>query len=360
LTPTRKKPRLRTGAVLALVTLVALAGPGCRGGADEEAAAPTDVAVHVGKVTRETLRAWVSAYGVVEPEPPGVRPTAGARVSPSTPGVVTRVACAEGQRVEKGQLLFQLDPRTADVAAEKARHAAEYARTTLERQRKLIDVEGTSRRQLLEAEQAVAAAESDLRAAETQQALLRVVAPLAGTVARIAVKAGDGVDLTTTLAEIVNLDRLVVSAGVPSAELGPLRAGQAAEVRGDEPSAVIAGTVASIRPEVDPATGTALVRVAVPPGSGLRPGQLVTVRIASEERKDRLTVPAVSVVKDAQGREVIALVANGVARQVPVKSGLRDGGRAEVEGEGLREGLTVVTEGAYALPAETKVHVLAP
>jgi len=272
--------------------------------------------------------------------------------------VITAVACTEGQRVEKGQLLFQLDSRAADVAVEKAKGAADYARTTLDRQRKLIDVEGTSKRQLLDAEQALAAAEADLRAAETQQALLRVVAPLAGTVARIAVKAGDGVDLTTVLAEVVNLDRLVVSAGVPSAELSPLRVGQAAEVVADDPGAPLAGTVASIRPEVDPATGTAVVRVAVPARSGLRPGQLVSVRIASEERKDRLTVPAGSVVRDTQGREVIAIVAGGVARQVPVKTGLRDAGRVEVEGEGVREGLSVVTEGAYALPAETKVRVL--
>jgi membrane fusion protein (multidrug efflux system) len=349
-------------AVLALATLTSVGGA-CRGrGAegDEEAAVATEVAVHVGAVTRQTLHAWVTAYGVVEPEPPGVRPTAGARVSPTTPGVVTAVACREGQRVDKGELLFELDSRAADVAVERARKAAEYTRTTLERQRKLIDVEGTSRRQLLEAEQAQAAADSDLRAAETQRALLRVVAPLAGTVARIAVKAGDGVDLTTTLAEIVNLDRLVVSAGVPSAELAPLRVGQQAEVTGDDAAARLAGTVASIRPEVDPATGTALVRVAVPARSGLRPGQLVTVRIASEEHKDRLTVPVESVVRDADGREVVAVVENGTAKQRPVRAGLRDAGRVEIEGEGLREGLTVVTEGAYALPAETKVRVLSP
>jgi RND family efflux transporter MFP subunit len=270
------------------------------------------------------------------------------------------VACTEGQRVEKGQLLFQLDPRAADVAAEKARVAADYARTTLERQRKLIDVEGTSRRQLLASEQALAAAESDLRAAETRQALLRVEAPLSGTVARIAVKPGDGVDLTTTLAEIVDLDRLVVSAGVPSAELGPLQVGQPAEVRTEAGATPLSGTVVSIRPEVDPSTGTALVRVAVPSRSGLRPGQLVTVRIASEERADRLTVPEESVVKDAEGHWVVALVTDGVARQTPVRTGLRDAGRVEVEGDGLREGLTVVTEGAYALPAETKVRVIGP
>lgn len=352
--------------VVALVAIAILAGLGglvwwVRGGGGSGGAeVETDVAVHVGKITRRTVRAWVTAYGVVEPEPPGMRPTAGARVSPTTPGVVTAVLCREGQAVKKGQLLFQLDPRAADVAADKARHALEYARTTLERQRKLMGVEGTSKRRLQDAEQAFAAAQADLKAAETQQALLRVAAPMAGTVARVAVKAGDGVDLTTTLAEIVNLDRLVVSAGVPSAELGPLRVGQRAEVEGGEGTAPLVGSVASIRPEVDERTGTALVRVSVPAGSGLRPGQLVTVRIVSEERKDRLTVPVDSVVKDAEGRTVIALVKDGRAVQKPVKAGLRDAGRVEVEGEGLAEGLTVVTEGAYALPPETRVRVLGP
>jgi membrane fusion protein (multidrug efflux system) len=350
----------------ALVVLATLAGLGglawwARSGASSgEAEVETVVAVHVGKLTRQTLRAWVTAYGVVEPEPPGVRPTAGARVSPATPGVVTAVLCAEGQRVEKGQVLFQLDARAADAVAEKARRAAAYASTTLERQRKLMEVEGTSRRQLLEAEQAVAAADADLKTAQTQQALLRVLAPIGGTVARVAVRAGDGADLTTTLAEIVNLDRLVVSAGVPSAELGPLRVGQPAEVEGEEDTAPLAGEVVSIRPEVDDRTGTALVRVSVPGRSGLRPGQLVTVRIVSEERKDRLTVPVDSVVKDAEGRTVIALVENEKARQTPVTVGLRDAGRIEVEAKGLHEGLTVVTEGAYALPPETKVRVLSP
>jgi membrane fusion protein (multidrug efflux system) len=354
------RPLLALVLVGILAALGGLVWWGGGGGAREEAAVETDVAVHVGKITRQTLRAWVTAYGVVEPEPPGVRPSAGARVSPATPGVVTAVLCSEGQAVEKGQLLFQLDPRAADVAAGKAREALEYAETTRERQRKLMDVEGTSQRRLLEAERAVAAAQADLRAAETQQALLRVEAPVAGTVSRVAVNPGDGVDLTTTLAQIVNLDRLVVNAGVPSAQLGPLRVGQPAEVEGEGAASPLAGSVASIRPEVDDRTGTALVRVSVPAGSGLRPGQLVTVRIVSEEREDRLTVPVASIVQDAEGRTVIALVEDGRAVQRPVKAGLRDAGRVEVEGEGLEEGLTVVTEGAYALPPETKVHVLGP
>jgi len=46
------------------------------------------------------------------------------------------------------------------------------------------------------------------------------------------------------------------------------------------------------------------------------------------------------------------------AVQKPVKAGAKDGPLIEVEGDGLKEGDTVVTVGAYGLPKETKVRVL--
>src|ERR1035437_189493 len=78
----------------------------------------TDVPVHVAQITRATLRGYVTAYGTVEPEPAGERPAASARVVASVAGVVSQVKCAEGQRVEQGALLFQLDTRAADVAVD--------------------------------------------------------------------------------------------------------------------------------------------------------------------------------------------------------------------------------------------------
>jgi RND family efflux transporter MFP subunit len=325
---------------------------------EEEAGVQTLVAVHVGKVTRTTLRGYVTAYGVVEPQPSGERRAASALVASSAPGVVAVVNCTEGQRVDRGALLFQLDSRAADVAADKARETAEFAEKTLERQKKLIQVEGTSQKLLQEAEQSLEAARADLAAARTQQALLRVTAPLAGTVARIRVKPGEAVDLSTVLVELVDLDRLVVSAAVPSAELAPLKVGQIAEVLADKSGTPVTGSLVYVSPEVDPKTGTALVRAALPARSSLRLGEFVTLRVVTEERKDCLAVPVESVVKNAAGASVIALVQGDKAVQTPVKTGLRDRGLVEVEAEGLRADAPVVTEGAYGLPEETKIRVL--
>jgi membrane fusion protein (multidrug efflux system) len=350
--------RLAIIVIAALAGLVLLVWLRSTRGSEDEVKVETEVAVHVGTITRTTLRGYVTAYGTVEPQPPGEQPAASARIAPSVPGVITAVRCAEGQHVEKGALLFQLDSRAADVAADRARESVDFAEKTFQRQKSLIQSGGTSQKQLLEAEQALVAARNDLAAARTQQALLRVVAPLSGTLARVNVTPGEAVDLTTTLAELVDLDRLIVSASVPSAELAPLKLGEPAEVLADRATASVAGTLVYISPEVDAKTGTVVVRASLPTRSGLRLGQLVTLRIVSAECKDCLAVPLESVVKDSEGNPVIALVQDGRAVQRTVKTGLHDGGLVEVEADGLQAGMEVVTEGAYGLPKETKIRVL--
>lgn len=328
-------------AVIGLTWLVWL-----RPAAEDEADGPTQtlVAVRVAKIARTTLRAYVTAYGTVAPEPAGERPAASAMVAPSVPGVVVAVNVVEGQRVAKGDTMFQLDSRAANVAVD-------FAEKNLERQKKLIQIEGTSQKSLQEAEQ-------QLDAARVQQALLRVQSPLAGTVTHVNVKPGEAVDLTTVLAEVADLDRLVVSANVPSAELAALETGRPAQALPDESATPVAAMLNFISPQVDPRTGTALVRASLPPGSGLRPGQFVTLRIVSAEHADCLAVPIESVVKDEDGATVVSIVENGTATQKRVTTGLRDGGLIEVQADGLQPDMTVVTEGAYALPKETKVRIL--
>ena len=333
--------------VIALAFLVGLAWFVMRLPESEEQGVPdveVDVAVRVGSLTRSTLRGYVTAYGSVAPEPAGERPAASASISPSVAGVVVAVNVVEGEKVSKGQALFQLDSRAADVAVE-------FAALALDREKRLKEIDGTS-------EKSVQSAEQQLDAARVQQALLNVPSPLDGTVVRLLVKPGEAVDLATVTAEVIDLERLVVVASVPSAELEDLRVGQEARFTLDRAAEPVIGAISFISPQVDPLNGTAEIRVALPGGSRLRPGQLGIVRITSKEHPDVLAVPLASVVRDAQGKSVISIVESGVARQRRVTTGLSDAGMIEVEGDGLRPGLTVVTQGAYGLPEETKVHVV--
>jgi len=369
---------------LALAGTVALTG--CkRGGSEEEAKAATEVAVQVGKVTRVTLHARVDTYGTVEAEPATAdKPAASARIASPSAGIAMEASVSEGQQVKKGAVLFRLDTRAADAAVakaqqtvertrpaiEKAKQGLKFAELNLDRQQRLVKVEGTSQKLLQDAEAQVAAAKAELgvanaelaaanaevAAAETQRALLTVAAPFTGTLTRVQVKPGEAVELNTVLAELVDLDRLVVSANVPGAELAAVKTGHKAEILSGDMKA--AGSVVFISPEMDTKTGTALVRVSVPAAAGLRPGQFVRLRIVTEERAGKLAVPREAVYTDHDGQSTLSIVEGDVAKQVTVKAGLRDGDLLEVEGGGVSEGTTVVTLGSYALPKETKVRII--
>jgi RND family efflux transporter MFP subunit len=176
-------------------------------------------------------------------------------------------------------------------------------------------------------------------------------------VARINVQPGQSVDLNTVVAEIIDPKRLVATVSVPAGEAAQVKAGQTAEIFVDNAKTpATTGIVSFVSPSVDVKTAAAPVRLALPEDSGLRAGQFVRARIVTEELTDRLVVPRESVVK-ADDDQVIYVVDGDRAVQMRVKTGLRDGNLVEVEAEGLKEGDTIVTVGAYGLPKETKVKI---
>jgi membrane fusion protein, multidrug efflux system len=345
-------------AVLALAAVAGLAWLRGRsaGEGGESAEVVTEVAVHVGPVTRATLHRYVTAYGRVEPEPATAgRPPARADVGSQVGGVLVGIDCAEGRRVERGAALFRLDPRVAEVALDMARQSLEFAAKTYARQQALMAADGTSAKAVLQAEQDRDAARSEVAAAQTQLDLLTIRAPLAGTVVRVDAHLGHEVEAGVVLAEIVDLDRLVLSAAVPSREAALLKLGQRVEI-GEQ--GATAGSLAFIGSDVDPATDTVRVRAALPAGAGFQPGQFLASRIVAEERRDCLAVPLDALVTRAEEGSWVMAVEGDKAVRKPVTGGLRDGGMVEVAGEGLAEGMKIVVDEAYSLPAETGIRIV--
>jgi membrane fusion protein (multidrug efflux system) len=341
-------------AVAGVAALILIKGLGPKAGEEEEVV--TDVAVHVGKITRATLHRYVTAYGTVEPEPPeNGKPAAGAYLSAPVGGIMAEIRCTEGRPVERGDILFRLDTRLAEVAVDKAAKALAYAEQTYERQKKLLAADGTSQRAFQEAELQLQTAKSDLATARTELSLLEIKAPLAGTVVRINARLGQSVEPNAVLAEVIALERLVVTAQVPSREAGLLKPGQPVDFGA---GSTAAGKLTVVGKDVDPDTDTVLVRAAVPAGAGFKPGQFLTIRIVSEERRDVLAVPEECLVAGPDGATVLMMVEGDRAVPRPVKAGLRDGGLAEVDGEGLQEGQAIVTADAYNITGDTKIHII--
>lgn len=350
----------------AMCTVSACGGGGTATGENAPPEPVPEVTVTVVAVTRTTLHGYVTGWGKVDPESANRgNPPANAAIAAPTSGLVTAILCGEGERVRQGTTLFRLDSRIADVAVERAKQAVRFAEGLVERQEQLGPGQATSQRAYQEAKQQLTAAQSELSTAEVQRRLLDVTAPIDGTVMRINAKLGDATDPSKVLAEIIDLSRLVVNAAIRSVDARQVKPGQRIDlspgappnlVSADSGAPRITATIEYIASQVDSATDTVVVRARVPVTSGLRPGQFVNVSIAVDARPNRLAVPIESVVQGADGPE-IALVQGDTAVRTRVTTGLREGGLVEVEGEGVAEGIPVVVQGAYGLPARTKVKI---
>ncbi len=385
---------------------------------DEDAAeVPAEVPVKLGKVTRATVHRYVDGFGTVEAQPAQAgRPPASARVASPVAGVLAEAHCMQGQKVEKGALLFQLDERSTKAEEEKAqaavdsakaslarlksfprpdqlkvaemqvdrtKRAVEYSKKKNERLVKLVADQLASEKTLQEAELELISAQNDLAIADkqlallkssptpeeiaeaqgkvveaekalagarTQRSLLKIQAPLAGTLLRVKVNPGEAVDPAAVLAEIVDLDRLCVEGTVPSAQVRSVVAGMEVDL------GAVRGKVEFVGLDIDRKTDAGFVRVSLPAKAGLPVGQFVRLRIVVEEHKDHLVVPRQSVVTNAEGKSVIVGFLGEKAIMKEVKVGLKEGELVEIEGEDIDEGNKIVIEGAYGMPGEAKTR----
>jgi membrane fusion protein, multidrug efflux system len=370
----------RIARMLSLPVLIVAISSCRQNSAPADAAAAPDaepvVSVTTAPVVLTTLHGYVTGWGRVEPEAATAgRPPANASIAAPVAGIVATIQCTEGQRVRKGDTLFQLDSRVADVGVRRAQEAVQYAESVVQRQEQLGPGQATSQKAYQDAKQQLAAAQSELNAVQVQRRLLDVPAPIDGTIVRINTKLGNAIDPMTVLAEMIDLNRLVVTAAIRSVDARQVRRGQrvtlsagaapgapsdAVQAPASSPSASApteTATVEYLGALVDPATDTVMVRARLPVTSTLRPGQYVKARVLTDERPNQLAVPVESIVQGAGGPEV-ALVQGDMAVRTPVRTGLTEGGLIQVEGNGVREGTSVVVQGAYGLLPKTRIRVI--
>jgi membrane fusion protein (multidrug efflux system) len=163
-----------------------------------------------------------------------VAPRLWVQVVPQLDGVISRILVAPGQRVAKGDILFEMDGeefaidvRIAQADLAEARARLNLAEDAAQRQAELVKKNSTpkelARHTELDVEIARAnVARNEAALAKAQLALSRthIAAPLAGTVGRPKVAPGAFVEAQagTVLAEIAQLDPVLVSFSVPYAE----------------------------------------------------------------------------------------------------------------------------------------------
>jgi HlyD family secretion protein len=294
--------------IIAIVVLVVAAGVAAFFIAGKKKDKRTDVTVEAAEVRR--LVSTVSATGSVEP-------VTQVKVSAEIPGRIVQLNVKEGDRVECGQFLVELDSQTYLAALESAtstlrsaRGQKEKADADLRRVRELV-VKGMASQSDLDAAQAAAelyAGQLDQAVAEEKRvrenlSKTRIAAPMSGTVSRLNKELGE-LTLGSQFQEdvilvVADLSAMQVRAEVDENDIVGVKLGDSAKVEIDAyPDTSFHGLVAEISQS---ATAKSLqseqqgknfdVKVAITDTvRGIRPGMSSTVDIATAYRDSALSV----------------------------------------------------------------------
>ena len=280
----------------------------------------------------------------------------GVMLRPEVSGRIARLGFADGARVQRGQLLVQLDDTLQRAQLRQAESQASIARTNLQRSRELLAQNFVSQSAVDQNGAALEVADAQVALAQAQLARLKVLAPFDGTAGLRAVNVGDYLKDGADIVNIEDLSSLRVQFALPESTIARLRSGQPVEVTLDAlPGRTFKGRVQAVDSQVD-ANGRALQVVAVVdnPGALLKPGMFARPRVVFAVREGAVVVPEEALVPLGT-RQVIFKVATGpdgkkVSQRLDARIGLRLPGKVEIL-EGLKHGDTVVTAGHARLLA---------
>jgi HlyD family secretion protein len=376
-----------------LVPLLGLVVAGVAHRAAEDA-----VEVETEAVRARDLVSVVTASGEIQPQ-------RSVDVNAYVNGTIERVAVREGQAVNEGQLLLQIDPVPAQTASEAQaalvrsveretqvlRAELEQARRDLDRARELAGRDLIAREELQRAETAVARTEAQLSGARARvdqaRAMLRgsrhdlskvtVTAPMSGVITRLNVEEGEFAFTTglnpTLLLTIADLSAMKAEVEVDETDVVRVKPGHPARVTVDAfPDTTFRGRVMEVgtspivreepKAETDDARDFKVVIALEDRLPDARAGLSATADIDTGRRDNAVAVPIQAVVvrevrqprlreappdtlEPGEEREGVFVIADGKARFAPIEIGITGDRFFEVE-HGLKPGQVVVS-GSY-------------
>jgi RND family efflux transporter MFP subunit len=322
------------GSAFALASLFALASCSAATPRAEDAAAPdaeTVVEVETAAVRRGAIEHWLTAPGALEARRES-------RIGPEVQGTILRVHVDEGDRVDAGVLLFEIDPEPFRLAVRQAEAGLDLAHAErlqveadLERARSLRSEGILAAQQIEKLATAAVVARARERQARGAAALARhhlaqtkVRAPYAGSIAARLADEGTTalVQPQTIVLVLQETSVLEARASIPEGQLLLVRPGDPARIRIEGLAAAIDGEVSAVSESIDPATRTYGVRIRVPnPDGALKAGVFAQVEIRPRSLADVVLVPRDAIDSEG-GASRLLVVRDGVVASELVKLGV--------------------------------------
>ncbi len=311
-----------------------------------------------------------------------------ARVS----GFLDQIAYREGELVQQGQLLFQIDPKPfraqlaaalGEMKAQQARHST--ATANINRVRPLVQQNALPQADLDRAQgefdasrAAVYSAQAKVTEAKLNLGYTSIGSPVTGLASRSQQRQGAYINSASSdsrLTYVASIDPMWVNFSVSQNQLAKMeeliKSGQLVPppnrdfdvelIKADGSSYAHRGKINFADPSFSQETGSFIVRAEVSnPDHELRPGMFVTARLHGAMRPNAVIVPQLSVQQGSNGHLVYVVKEDNSAELRPVVVGDYIEEKNIVIASGLHAGDRVVVEGALKVIPGQPVKVVEP
>ena len=304
-------------------------------------------------------------------------------VKPRVDGLLTDVNYVEGQVVQAGHHLAQIDPvpfqlALSQVEGQLARDAAQLnnARLDLDRYTTLLQQDSIAKQQVdqqaalvKQLEGTVKIDQSMVDNAKLQLSYTNITAPIGGRLGLKVVDPGNQVHQSDAngVATITQIDPMSVVFTIPQDALPKvtqrLAAGDRPPVDAwdrDQKTLLAKGVLLTTDNQIDVTTGTVKLKAQFPnPQATMFPNQFVNVRMVIDTLKGVVVVPAAAIQRGNQGTVVYVVKDDGSVTLRTITAGPTEGQLTAVM-QGLQAGERVVTDGVDRLREGAKVDVIEP
>ena len=306
-------------------------------------------------ITVTTVTAQKGSIGVYLDAIGTVTPVYTDSITSEVTGLIVAVHYTEGQLVEKGDPLVEIDPRAyramvlqAQGALERDENVLAQARMDLERYRdawarnaiakQILD---DQEKLVLQDEGTVKNDQGTLQYDQVQLDFCHITAPISGRVGLRLVDPGNVVQSagTVTLAVITQLQPITVIFTIPEDSLGQVvaRLSKGAKLSVDAfdrtaQKKIATGTLLTIDNQIDTTTGTVKGRSQFDnKDNALFPNQFVNTRLLVNTLQGVTLIPASTIQQNGQA-SFVYVIQNNIAHMRSVKPGVTNGGTAQVTG----------------------------
>lgn len=264
-------------------------------------------------------------------------------------GTVRSINFTEGQTVQKGHVLVELDDREAKATLASAVADEATAKANYDRAAQLLTSGNSPKATVDTLRSTLEGAQARAEAARARLADLTIRAPFAGKLGLRRLSVGALVSSGTLITTLDDSSVMKLDFSVPETLLSRVRAGAEVVARSDAyPSKTFNGIARTVDSRVDPVTRAVEVRAEVPNPDGLlQQGMLLTATIVLDKRDAAMLIPEEALVPIGEDQFVF-VIEGGKAVQKKIVLGERMRGSVEVR-DGISKEAKVIVGGLQRL-----------